>query len=56
MRKTSTRVTKILEAQATVDRWLSTLVPMTIEDPRFDGCLVAYEAAIANRRICERSR
>jgi hypothetical protein len=53
-RNKMTRVQRIMEAQATVERWLQTLLPMTTEDPRFDGALCAYSAAIDYRRMCER--
>jgi hypothetical protein len=48
------RVLKILEAQQTVEHRFQMLEPLAIDDERFDGALVAYQAAIDHLRACER--
>lgn len=50
-----TRVERIIEAQRVVEHWLQHLSNLTADDPRFDGALVGYEAAIDFRRLAENS-
>jgi len=50
------RVERIIDAERTVRHWLNLLTPLSPDDPRFDGALVGYEAAIAFRRMMEKDR
>ena len=44
---------RVLEAQATVERWNEFLLNLDSDDPRFDGALIARAAAVDLRKSVE---